>query len=930
MDSARLVRRSWVAVLILVTCVGTIALIASPFVRNPMVPLLAALGISFILVLSVVSLSRRDPVAVLTVMLAALFLVPGGYVVVGPLKSVGNPAELVGLLALMLWAAARILGLLPARPAHPVRWVLLAWAMTALMAFAAAMMRVLHPEESAGAVRALFPLAAVMGIALLAVDGLRTREMVERTLFRLVVLGGVSAAIGVVEFGLGFQYRTAMRLPGLTTNSDDYIDTRAGFVRIQAGASHPIEYAVVLAAVAPLALHFALRASRKWQRGTAWLAFIAILTVTPMTVSRSGMLGLTVAMVVYGVHLGPRERFNGVIAGLVGLAVFRAAVPGILGTIEYFIFAGSQDSSITARTEDYARIPWLVTGHEVLGRGFGTFAPTLYFFVDNQYLLTLLEGGLVSVAVMIATFVVGMGAARGYRKRSTDEAERSLGQALAAAVAAVAVAAVAFDEFSFRQTFFTFALLLGCSGALWSIAKEGATAAVLPAVAGAERATVLAGQAPLPAARAAPPAELTSRPVGLSPVPAGLVADSDREGWVEGAPTRADDDSPQPLGASPSVAFAFAYHTWADAARRDFSWSADQMAVHLLADSSVLSVVVSDPLRSRLSRVKRHDIAPAEGFPRDRSRTLVRPFQWRRHDAVNMSAARAYSRFDRWLSRQAPERGATVLVTCHPVHAAVADRRHWRDVVYYAWDDWLEYPPFEGARPLYAWSYAEMTRRDVHVIGVSQAVVHHVGAARSTVVPNGVSPDDYRALPPAPTWFSALRRPLAFYAGALERRVDVDGLVRLARDLPDWTVVLVGPMHEPELFHGLSGEPNVHVRGAVPRQQVLAMAAAADVCLIPHRETPMSRAMSPLKLYEYLGAGTPVVATDLPPMRGVSERCILVSSGEPMAPAIRRAAAMPPQSDEHLREFFDRHSWDERYATWRRAALGFELPGNES
>lgn len=424
------------------------------------------------------------------------------------------------------------------------------------------------------------------------------------------------------------------------------------------------------------------------------------------------------------------------------------------------------------------------------------------------------------------------------------------------------------------------------------------------------------------------PAAATPRNVVDMTTAPGLSA-ADVAGPLPPIPSRRHAETADPSwGLRPPVAFAFAYHTWADAVRRDLSWSADQMAAHLIADGGVPSVVVSDPLRSRLGRFKRRDIPPAAGLESGSTRRLVRPFRWRRADLEGKATVAAYRRFDWWLSRQVPDPRDTVLVTCHPVHAAVADRQHWRDVVYYAWDDWLEYPPFASRRRLYAWSYAQISRRDVNVIGVSPAVVSHIGARRGSVVPNGVRPDDYRNLPPPPAWFRDVRRPIALYAGALEHRVDVDGLVATARGLRDWSIVLVGPLLEPELFRALANEPNVHIHSPVPRPEVLAMATAADVCIIPHRDTPMSRAMSPLKLYEYLGAGTPVVASDLPPMRGVSDRCILVHAGDAMAPAIRHAATMSPQTEGERREFLKQHSWDARYAVWVQAALGSEIAVN--
>jgi hypothetical protein len=99
------------------------------------------------------------------------------------------------------------------------------------------------------------------------------------------------------------------------------------------------------------------------------------------------------------------------------------------------------------------------------------------------------------------------------------------------------------------------------------------------------------------------------------------------------------------------------------------------------------------------------------------------------------------------------------------------------------------------------------------------------------------------------------------------------------------------------------------------------MMAAADVCLVPH--IAGTEDMSPLKVYEYLGAGTPVVATDLAPMRGLSETCLLVPAGESLLSAVLAAAALPPADPATVAAFRARHDWGARYAVWRRAVLGY-------
>ncbi len=441
---------------------------------------LALISLSLVLVALVIAIGGlwvRRTESVLTIMLILLYLVPQNYVLVGPLRSVGNPAILAGMFALVLWSSGRLLGLVTPEHDHPARWVVMLYVLGAATAMAAGMMRPLTHSESSGATRALFPIAAVVGIALLACDGLTRRRQVEVLIQRLVFIGAVAALIGMAEFLLpGFNYRTLAHLPGLTTNTELISDSRSGFQRVMGAASHPIEYSVALAALAPLALHLAHHAHTRTMRRLNLLALVALVAVTPMTVSRSGVVCLAVGIAWYMVHLSARARLNVAVIGIIGLGVMRSAIPGLLGTIRSLLLIGDQDPSIRARTIDYAKIPQLMEGHWAFGRGWGTFQPDQYFFLDNQYLGSLLEGGVVGLTIFLAVLIVGMGLARGARKAATSASIRGLGQAMSASIAALAVGAATFDEASFRQTAFLLFLLVGCSGALWSIVRRDSIA----------------------------------------------------------------------------------------------------------------------------------------------------------------------------------------------------------------------------------------------------------------------------------------------------------------------------------------------------------------------------------------------------------------------------------------------------------------------
>lgn len=422
-------------------------------------------------VLGLLVLSARDGCSVLTLVVVMLLLVPQDYVLVGPLKSVGNPAVLVSLAALAIWAASRILNFVDAAEMHPVRWVVWAFLVASLLSYVAAMSRELVEKEGASADRSLFPILGLLGVTLLAVDALGDRERVTTLLERIVLIGGIAAFIGIVEFVSSFDYGNTMLLPGLTANTPMASDTRAGFERVAAAAEHAIEFSVVTAALVPLALHFALHADvgRRWRFR---LALVAMLVAIPMSVSRSGILTLLVALPFYAVVLSHRARFNVLVLGTIGLALFRAAVPGLLGTmLGLFRFAGN-DPSISGRTDDYQAIPALMEGHWWLGRGLGTFLPDVYFVLDNQYLGCIVGGGLVGLAAFVALHVVGIGVARGVRYRGLDRAVRSEGQALAACIAGFGVASITYDSFGFRQSTFLVFMLIGCAGAHWSLVRH--------------------------------------------------------------------------------------------------------------------------------------------------------------------------------------------------------------------------------------------------------------------------------------------------------------------------------------------------------------------------------------------------------------------------------------------------------------------------
>jgi glycosyltransferase involved in cell wall biosynthesis len=165
-------------------------------------------------------------------------------------------------------------------------------------------------------------------------------------------------------------------------------------------------------------------------------------------------------------------------------------------------------------------------------------------------------------------------------------------------------------------------------------------------------------------------------------------------------------------------------------------------------------------------------------------------------------------------------------------------------------------------------------------------------------------------------------RPLLLYVGSLDARLDIAALVGIARAMPEATVVLAGALLDPAHLRPLRAEPNIEIRPELTRAAVTGLIRVADAGLIPHARTALTEAMSPLKLYEYLAGGLPVVGADLAPLRGVDPRVLLVGEGAAYPAAIARALALGPAPEDERLTFVQTNSWAARHERLLDLALG--------
>lgn len=277
---------------------------------------------------------------------------------------------------------------------------------------------------------------------------------------------------------------------------------------------------------------------------------------------------------------------------------------------------------------------------------------------------------------------------------------------------------------------------------------------------------------------------------------------------------------------------------------------------------------------------------------------------------------------------EAITRSLADLCRAYEIHSAVAyvASPAWREVaeklkksrgvkiVYDCVDEWDGFPGFSKAI-----STAERRlAAECDLLVVSGERLHEKWRTlncQPLLARNAVDPDFFRHLHTPGNLLPQLAHPIVGYLGVLASWFDVDLVIKLAQKRPGYQFVLVGSALEIDLRE-LRQLENVHVLGHQPYATMPQFLYHFDACLIPFKLNKTTAAVDPIKVYEYLSCGKPVVSIALPELQPLKDLVYIAATAEQFLEYLDIAIA---EKDEELverrRAFAQQNTWSHRYET---------------
>lgn len=263
-----------------------------------------------------------------------------------------------------------------------------------------------------------------------------------------------------------------------------------------------------------------------------------------------------------------------------------------------------------------------------------------------------------------------------------------------------------------------------------------------------------------------------------------------------------------------------------------------------------------------------------------------------------------------------------ILWVYHPGYGAQIAKLPHRLLVYDCVDEYTEFPEYSAHPEWLAARDEALCRRADVVFTTAQGLyddkrgfnpdntylVHNVGDAEHF----GRARDPEVMVPPD---LARLPKPIIGFVGAVSSyKIDVELVVELARRRRDWSIVLIGPKNTGDRTSvaPLEREPNIHLLGRRDYASLPAYAKGFDVSFIPYRLNAYTARCFPIKFFELLATGKPLVVTPLPALGDYLDAVGVARDAGELEAACSQAMRDPDAGSEQRIALAGQNDWESR------------------
>jgi len=232
-------------------------------------------------------------------------------------------------------------------------------------------------------------------------------------------------------------------------------------------------------------------------------------------------------------------------------------------------------------------------------------------------------------------------------------------------------------------------------------------------------------------------------------------------------------------------------------------------------------------------------------------------------------------------------------------------------------DDWREHPYYRDRwQKILDENYETIDRSADAIFTVSESLKKSYKTNQNVHwIPNGIDFEHYKNPDIAlAEKLKKIKKPVIGYLGVIENRLDFDLLIKISEKFPQASLVLAGPVWKQAETKALRQKKNVHFLGPISYHDLPELYHYFDIGIIPHRVNEFTKSMNPLKMYEYLACGLPVVTTPVAGTEQFSDLITVAADNSDFLKAIAHYLKSPGDSEtkQARQQAVAKHSWDER------------------